>query len=138
MTPTVDLAAHQSLAKVDDVYDQQVASRGNLDLHADADTRAIHRMALCPIDLSTLCFGPRLLEALIKQSTNCCTAVRVALLLDQETKGPESGAELLDERFETKASNSLAGTVIVVLFGDFGHSGQRKTESRIRVFKDSG
>jgi hypothetical protein len=25
-----------------------------------------------------------------------------------------------------------------VLFGDFGHSGQRKTESRIRVFKDSG
>lgn len=78
----VDLAADQSLTKVNDIDHKEIASRRDLDLDTNTHARAIDGMALRPVDLPALCLGPGLTELFVYQPPQGRTAVRIPLLLD--------------------------------------------------------
>lgn len=95
----VNVAADQGFAKVDDIDHEEVASRGDLDLHPNTYPRAIDGTALRPVYFSALGLGPGLTELFVDQPPQRGTAIRIPFLFDQETEGSERGPDLFKKRF---------------------------------------
>jgi hypothetical protein len=109
----IDPASNELIPQMYNVDDQKVTAARDLDLNAQADAGAVHRMALRPIHTARGPGCPSLSDtkALIEDGTNLRRPVGVTPFLHEELEAHDDSLQLRPEGLKSEPGDTLHGAV---------------------------